>query len=193
MASQTAGIGVSNGREVLISLYDKTLKQIGAIPKDEGYLKAVEEFTRDRLKVCQEEDDCAKIGKRLGYRQVEALIEEAENELKLVETLSKNVGFSSNSEEEKIRLIWVRECNRDVPFYQPGPLPKEFEKMLEEVGLRNLPKPLLIKLRTIGMGLNLVKLKNPHVGYVDEDGEVGEGEYMRYMKVKMVKVLRVFA
>ncbi|XP_028079129.1 probable NADH dehydrogenase [ubiquinone] 1 alpha subcomplex subunit 5, mitochondrial [Camellia sinensis] len=75
---------VPNAREVLISLYGKTLKEIQAVPEDEGYRKAVESFTRHRLKVCQEEDDWEIIEKRLACGQVEELIEEAQDELKLI-------------------------------------------------------------------------------------------------------------
>ncbi|PRQ58699.1 putative NADH:ubiquinone reductase (H(+)-translocating) [Rosa chinensis] len=70
---QTTGIVgldvVPNAREVLIELYSKTLKEIQAVPKDEGYRKAVESFTRQRLQVCREEDWEA-IEKRLGCGQV---------------------------------------------------------------------------------------------------------------------------
>lgn len=78
---------VPNAREVLIGLYSKTLKEIQAIPEDEGYRKAVESFTRHRLKVCQEENDWGAIEKRLGCGQVEELIEEAEDELKLIDKM----------------------------------------------------------------------------------------------------------
>ncbi|KAK7302412.1 hypothetical protein RJT34_13301 [Clitoria ternatea] len=62
----------------------KTLKEIEKVPEDEGYRKAVESFTRHRLKVCQEEHDWESIEKRLGCGQVEELIEEAHDELKLI-------------------------------------------------------------------------------------------------------------
>lgn len=78
---------VPNAREVLIGLYSKTLKEIKAVPEDEGYRKAVESFTRHRLKVCQEENDWEVIEKRLGCGQVEELIEEAEDELKLIDKM----------------------------------------------------------------------------------------------------------
>lgn len=85
---QTTGITgldvVPNAREVLINLYNKTLKEIQAVPPDEGYRKAVESFTRQRLKVCQEEEDWEQIEKRLGCGQVEELIEEAQDELTLI-------------------------------------------------------------------------------------------------------------
>ena len=79
---------VPNAREVLISLYTKTLKEIQSVPEDEGYRKAVESFTRHRLKVCQEEFDWQTIEKRLGCGQVEELIEEAQDELKLIAHLN---------------------------------------------------------------------------------------------------------
>lgn len=93
---QTTGIVgldvVPNAREVLIGLYSKTLKEIQAVPEDEGYRKAVESFTRHRLKVCQEEEDWENIEKRLGCGQVEELIEEAQDELKLI---AKMIGMCS--------------------------------------------------------------------------------------------------
>lgn len=75
---------VPNAREVLISLYNKTLNEIKAVPEDEGYRKAVESFTNHRLQVCKEEGDWEQIEKRLGCGQVEELIEEAQDELKLI-------------------------------------------------------------------------------------------------------------
>ncbi|KAF6162168.1 hypothetical protein GIB67_008297 [Kingdonia uniflora] len=82
---------VPNAREVLISLYGKTLKEIQAVPEDEGYRKAVESFTRHRLKVCEEEDDWENIEKRLGCGQVEELIEEATDELTLIAKMIDSV------------------------------------------------------------------------------------------------------
>lgn len=82
---------VPNAREVLIDLYSKTLKEVEAVPADENYRKAVETFTKHRLQVCQEEQDWEQIEKKLGCGQVEELIEEAEDELRLI---SKLVGTS---------------------------------------------------------------------------------------------------
>ena len=88
---QTTGIVgldvVPNAREVLINLYNKTLNEIKAVPEDEGYRKAVESFTTHRLKVCEEEVDSEKIEERIGCGQVEELIEEAQDELKLIEKM----------------------------------------------------------------------------------------------------------
>ncbi|KAK9144460.1 hypothetical protein Sjap_004363 [Stephania japonica] len=62
---------VLNAREVLISLYTKTLHEIKAIHEDEGYIKVIKSSMRHRLK-------------RLGCGQVEELIEEARDELTLI-------------------------------------------------------------------------------------------------------------
>ncbi|KAL5984769.1 hypothetical protein ACLOJK_041391 [Asimina triloba] len=75
---------VPNAREVLISLYTRTLDEIKAVPEDEGYRKAVECFTKHRLNICQQETDWEHIEKKIGCGQVEELIEEAEDELKLI-------------------------------------------------------------------------------------------------------------
>lgn len=95
---QTTGVVgldvVPNARAVLIDLYSKTLKEIQVVPEDEGYRKAVESFTRHRLKVCEEEEDWETIEKRLGCGQVEELIEEARDELTLV---SKMIGSLHSS------------------------------------------------------------------------------------------------
>lgn len=84
---------VPNAREVLISLYTKTLNEIQTVPEDEGYRKAVESFTSHRLKVCQEEEDWEQIEKRLGCGQVEELIEEAQDELKLLSMLNGEYNY----------------------------------------------------------------------------------------------------
>ena len=88
IVKQTTGIVgldvVPNARAVLINLYTKTLKEIKAVPEDEGYRKAVETFTKHRLTVCEEEEEWEKIEERIGCGQVEELIEEAQDELKLI-------------------------------------------------------------------------------------------------------------
>uniref|UniRef100_A0A3N7HV57 Uncharacterized protein n=1 Tax=Populus trichocarpa TaxID=3694 RepID=A0A3N7HV57_POPTR len=94
IVKQTTGIVgldvVPNARAVLINLYTKTLKEIKAVPEDEGYRKAVETFTKHRLTVCEEEEEWEKIEERIGCGQVEELIEEAQDELKLI---GKMIGF----------------------------------------------------------------------------------------------------
>ncbi|GJX62427.1 probable NADH dehydrogenase [ubiquinone] 1 alpha subcomplex subunit 5, mitochondrial, partial [Tanacetum coccineum] len=65
----------------------KTLTEIQRVPEDEGYRKAVESFTRHRLKVCEEE---------LGCGQLEELIEEAKDELTLIDKMI-GASFCSSS------------------------------------------------------------------------------------------------
>ncbi|CAA2986813.1 probable NADH dehydrogenase [ubiquinone] 1 alpha subcomplex subunit 5, mitochondrial [Olea europaea subsp. europaea] len=115
---------VPNAREVLIGLYTKTLEEIKVVPEDEGYRKAVESFTRHRLKVCQEEEDWEVIEKRIGCGQVEELIEEAQDELKLV-------GHMNVIENDA-------PVPKHIPLHRPGPLPEEFYKTLELVNTGTL-------------------------------------------------------
>ncbi|GLJ37396.1 hypothetical protein SUGI_0759070 [Cryptomeria japonica] len=75
---------VPNAREVLISLYQKTLKEVEIIPPNVPYRKHVESFTNHRLKVCQEEQDWEVIEKRIACGQVEELIDDANSELTLI-------------------------------------------------------------------------------------------------------------
>ena len=80
---------VPNAREVLISLYNKTLKEVQVIPENVGYRKHVEAFTKHRLQVCLEEEDWEAIEKRISCGQVEELIEDAESELKVIPKMAE--------------------------------------------------------------------------------------------------------
>ncbi|KAG8476322.1 hypothetical protein CXB51_033245 [Gossypium anomalum] len=129
---------VPNAREVLIGLYNKALKEIQAVPEDEGYRKAVESFTRHRLK-------------RLGCGQVEELIEEARDELTLVGKISRrdilnHVGFAEwvpwgVPDDYRCEIIEIdAPIPKHVPQHRPGPLPEEFYKKLEAVSKKDEPK-----------------------------------------------------
>ncbi|KAF2315545.1 hypothetical protein GH714_040051 [Hevea brasiliensis] len=138
---QTTGIVgldvVPNAREVLINLYTKTLKEIQAVPEDEGYRKAVESFTRHRLKVCQEEEDWEMIEKKLGCGQVEELIEEAQDELKLIEKMIEWDPWGVPDDYECEVIENDAPVPKHVPLHRPGPLPEEFYKTLEAVQSKN--------------------------------------------------------
>ncbi|XP_051122882.1 probable NADH dehydrogenase [ubiquinone] 1 alpha subcomplex subunit 5, mitochondrial [Andrographis paniculata] len=129
---------VPNAREVLIGLYSKTLDEIKSVPEDEGYRKAVESFTRHRLQVCQEEEDWEAIEKRVGCGQVEELIEEAEDELKLIGFMNewKPWGIPDDYECEVIENN--APVPKHVPLHRPGPLPEEFYKTMEAVETNTL-------------------------------------------------------
>ncbi|KAF5732395.1 putative NADH dehydrogenase [Tripterygium wilfordii] len=140
---QTTGIVgldvVPNAREVLIGLYNKTLKEIQAVPSDEGYRKAVESFTKHRLTVCQEEDDWEKIEKRLGCGQVEELIEEAQDELKLIEKMIEWDPWGVPDDYECEVIENDAPVPKHVPLHRPGPLPEEFYNTLEAVRKTETP------------------------------------------------------
>lgn len=132
---QTTGIVgldvVPNARAVLIDLYSKTLKEIQAVPEDEGYRKAVESFTRQRLNVCKEEEDWEMIEKRLGCGQVEELIEEARDELTLIGKMIEWDPWGVPDDYECEVIENDAPIPKHVPQHRPGPLPEQFYKTLE--------------------------------------------------------------
>jgi NADH dehydrogenase (ubiquinone) 1 alpha subcomplex subunit 5 len=80
---------VPNAREVLIGLYNETLKVVkDQIPERAEYRRSVEQITNYRLKVCQEEEEHERIEQRIGCGQVEELIEQAKDELELIPQLA---------------------------------------------------------------------------------------------------------
>ncbi|XP_010482661.1 PREDICTED: probable NADH dehydrogenase [ubiquinone] 1 alpha subcomplex subunit 5, mitochondrial [Camelina sativa] len=122
---------VPNARVVLIDLYNKTLKEIQAVPEDEGYRKSVEAFTRHRLSVCKEEEDWEVIEKRLGCGQVEELIEEARDELTLIGKMIEWDPWGVPDDYECEVIENDAPIPKHVPQHRPGPLPAEFYKTLE--------------------------------------------------------------
>ncbi|XP_027358710.1 probable NADH dehydrogenase [ubiquinone] 1 alpha subcomplex subunit 5, mitochondrial [Abrus precatorius] len=122
---------VPNAREVLIGLYSKTLNEIQKVPEDEGYRKAVESFTKHRLKVCREEEDWEAIEKRLGCGQVEELIEEARDELKLISHMIEWDPWGVPDDYECEVIENDAPVPKHVPLHRPPPLPEEFHKTLE--------------------------------------------------------------
>ncbi|KAG2310427.1 hypothetical protein Bca4012_024943 [Brassica carinata] len=132
---QTTGIVgldvVTNARAVLIDLYSKTLKEIQAVPEDEGYRKAVESFTRHRLSVCKEEEDWEAIEKRLGCGQVEELIEEAQDELTLIGKMIEWEPWGVPDDYECEVIENDAPIPKHVPQHRPGPLPEDFYRTLE--------------------------------------------------------------
>ncbi|XP_026378870.1 probable NADH dehydrogenase [ubiquinone] 1 alpha subcomplex subunit 5, mitochondrial [Papaver somniferum] len=124
---------VPNAREVLIWLYKKTLNEIKAVPEDEGYRKAVESFTTNRLRVCEEEEDWEQIEKKLACGQMEELIEEAQDDLTLISKMIEwdPCGVPDDYECEVIEND--APVPKHVPLHRPGPLPEEFFKTLEAI------------------------------------------------------------
>ncbi|KAI3929934.1 hypothetical protein MKW98_004088 [Papaver atlanticum] len=124
---------VPNAREVLISLYKKTLNEIKAVPEDEGYRKAVESFTTNRLRVCEEEEDWEQIEKKLACGQVEELIEEAQDELTLISKMIEWDPWGVPDDYECEVIENDAPVPKHVPLHRPGPLPEEFFKTLEAI------------------------------------------------------------
>ncbi|KAK8964527.1 hypothetical protein KSP40_PGU003004 [Platanthera guangdongensis] len=149
---------VPNAREVLISLYKRTLTEIKAVPEEEGYRKAVESFTNHRLRVCEEEQDWEVIEKRIACGQVEELIEEAQDELKLIAKMIVRAYFLRFINKSFLMVLilsswWIvewdpwgvpddYECEvvedttpipKHVPQHRPPPLPVEFHNTLEAI------------------------------------------------------------
>ncbi|XP_011046056.1 PREDICTED: probable NADH dehydrogenase [ubiquinone] 1 alpha subcomplex subunit 5, mitochondrial isoform X1 [Populus euphratica] len=130
---QTTGIVgldvVPNARAVLINLYSKTLKEIKAVPEDEGYRKAVETFTKHRLTVCEEEEEWEKIEERIDCGQVE----EAQDELKLIGKMIEWDPWGVPDDHECEIIENDAPIPKHVPRHIPGPLPAEFYQTLEAV------------------------------------------------------------
>ena len=76
---------IPNARAVLVELYDKTLENVKKIPADAEYRKNVEAFTKYRKRVVQENEDVKTIERIIGCGQVEELVEQANDELSLIE------------------------------------------------------------------------------------------------------------
>lgn len=75
---------VPNAREVLIKLYQKTLRDLQIIPEGVSYRQQVEEFTKYRMQVVQDNENIVEIERIIGCGQVEQLIEQAKGELTLI-------------------------------------------------------------------------------------------------------------
>ncbi|XP_047072120.1 probable NADH dehydrogenase [ubiquinone] 1 alpha subcomplex subunit 5, mitochondrial [Lolium rigidum] len=132
---QTTGIvGLEvepEARKVLIGLYTRALDEIKAVPEDEGYRKAVESFTRHRLQICQEEDDWKRIEDRIGCGQVEELIEEAQDELKLIGKMIEWDPWGVPDDYECEVIEDDTPIPKHVPQHKPVALPEEFFKALD--------------------------------------------------------------
>ncbi|CAN6842571.1 unnamed protein product, partial [Brassica oleracea] len=119
---------VPNARAVLIDLYSKTLKEIQAVPEDEGYRKAVESFTRHRLNVCKEEEDWETIEKLtfLEFSPIDS------TRLKyLIFTFAEWDPWGVPDDYECEVIENDAPIPKHVPQHRPGPLPEDFYRTLE--------------------------------------------------------------
>ncbi|GAQ81908.1 NADH-ubiquinone oxidoreductase 1 alpha subcomplex subunit 5 [Klebsormidium nitens] len=107
---------VPNAREVLIGLYDQTLKVVkDQIPEQAEYRRSVERITNYRLKVCQEEEEHDRIEQRIGCGQVEELIEQANDELELIPVMVESKPWEV-PEGYKVEII---EDTEPIPAHIP--------------------------------------------------------------------------
>jgi len=72
-----------NPQHTLSVLYAKILRSLQKIPEDAAYRRYTEQVVKDRALAVSEESDVAALEKRVGCGQVEELIVQAENELRL--------------------------------------------------------------------------------------------------------------
>lgn len=72
-------------RRKLKELYLFTLEFLKEFPEEWGYRTFTEELSRFRLKVVEETEDITEIEKKIGFGDVEDLIEAATKEIKLLE------------------------------------------------------------------------------------------------------------
>ncbi|XP_064399157.1 NADH dehydrogenase [ubiquinone] 1 alpha subcomplex subunit 5-like [Halichondria panicea] len=74
---------VPNARDVLCSLYAKTLSLVQSFPRDSGYRRQSETVVQQRLAIVQADSSPESIEKKIGCGQMEELIDQAERELSL--------------------------------------------------------------------------------------------------------------
>ncbi|KAI9255775.1 ETC complex I subunit conserved region-domain-containing protein [Phascolomyces articulosus] len=73
-----------NPRPHLIQTYSKTLEALSRLPTHAVYRQATESLTQQRLSVVQGNEDVTKIESLINNGQIEELIIQAEDELKLI-------------------------------------------------------------------------------------------------------------
>ncbi|KAI8809425.1 ETC complex I subunit conserved region-domain-containing protein [Cladochytrium replicatum] len=84
------GIAVHpNPRPALLNLYRHTLYKIESLPETSVYRKSVQAIVFQRLSVVQKEEDVQKIESTIGAGQIEELILQAEDELKLIDKMAE--------------------------------------------------------------------------------------------------------
>jgi len=78
---------VPNGREVLMALFQQHLEALKTLPEDAPYRQIMEKSTRDRLKVCEENEKISEIERIIDTAQIEELIEMAQDEINMIPVL----------------------------------------------------------------------------------------------------------
>ena len=91
---QTTGIvglePIADGRGVLGELVKRVLTEVKTkIPEDAGYRKVVESVYVNRQKIIDEVEDPAQIEARIGCGQIEELVAQAKDELRLIPKMAE--------------------------------------------------------------------------------------------------------
>ncbi|KXS15595.1 hypothetical protein M427DRAFT_56668 [Gonapodya prolifera JEL478] len=74
-----------NPRPALISLYQKTLSELSDIPETALYRQSISAITSHRLRIVELTEDVSKIEHEIAAGQMEELIQQAQDELGLLE------------------------------------------------------------------------------------------------------------
>ncbi|KAJ1724665.1 hypothetical protein LPJ73_000737 [Coemansia sp. RSA 2703] len=85
------GIPVNaNARPQLLGLYKKTLDELKAkIPESAVYRQSVEAITVQRMNIVEQHEDTARIEELINCGQIEELIDQAEDEIKLISRMAE--------------------------------------------------------------------------------------------------------
>ena len=87
-STQIVGLAViPNAREVLCSLYNKTLSVLAEMPEKCTYRVNTERIVKERLKIASAETEDSKIEARINQGQIEELVDQAKRECSLSEKM----------------------------------------------------------------------------------------------------------
>ena len=78
---------IPNAREVLCSVYNKTLSVLAEMPEKCAYRLNTERIVKERLKIASTETEDTKIEARLKQGQMEELVDQARRECSLAEKM----------------------------------------------------------------------------------------------------------
>lgn len=96
-----------NPRPALISLYENTLKVLQKdFPKESVYRQSVEQMTKNRLKIVQENEITEKIEAQIGGGLIEEIVVQADEELHLAKELG-SLRVWEELEEQPLDDQWV--------------------------------------------------------------------------------------
>jgi len=88
-ATQIVGLAVSKTpRNTLTEVYTKTLGVLGALPQSSVYRQQAEYITKERLELVKSTEDVMQLEKKINCGQIEEVIVQANDELKLAEQIS---------------------------------------------------------------------------------------------------------